>query len=82
MDSVELFFKGVSQDKQNINHKNGKEPLGYWQIEYHKGEIKAVAYDSDGNIVAEEIKKSFEDPAKIILKPEMEKYGNLFFNKL
>ena len=79
MDSVELFFNGVSQGKQDINHKNGKEPFGYWQIEYHKGEIKAVAYDSDGNIVAEEIKKSFGDPAKIILKPEMEKYGNLFF---
>ena len=79
MDTVELFFNGVSQGKQDINHKNGKEPYGYWQIEYHKGEIKAVAYNSDGDIVAEDIKKSFEDPAKIVLKPEMENYGNLFF---
>ena len=79
MDTLELFFNGVSQGKQDINHKNGKEPYGYWQIEYHKGEIKAVAYDEDGNIVAEDIKKSFGDPTKIILKPEMEKYGNLFF---
>ena len=79
MDCVELFFNGVSQGKQDINHKDGKEPYGYWQIEYHKGEIKAVAYDEDGNIVAEDIKKSFGDPKKIILKPETEKYGNLFF---
>ena len=79
MDTLELFFNGVSQGKQDINHKNGKEPYGYWQIEYHKGEIKAVAYDSEGNIVAEEIKKSFGDPIKIILKPEIEKYGKLFF---
>ena len=79
MDNVELFFNGISQGKQDINHKDGKEPFGYWQIEYHKGEIKAIAYDEDGNIAAEEIKKSFGDPSKIILKPEKEHYGNLFF---
>jgi beta-galactosidase len=79
MDSVELFFNGISQGKQDINHKNGKEPYGCWQIEYHKGEIKAVAYDDDGNVVAEETKKSFGDPAKILLKPEIENYGNLHF---
>ena len=82
MDSVELFFNDVSQGKQEINHKDGKQPYGYWQIEYHKGEIRAVAYDSEGNIAAEEIKRSFLDPAKIILTPETEKYGNLFFIKI
>jgi len=79
MEAVELFFNGVSQGKQDINHENGKEPFGYWQIEYHKGEVKAVAYDSEGNAVVEEIKRSFGDPKKIILLPEIEKYGNLFF---
>ena len=79
MDMVELFCNGVSQGKRDIDHNNGKEPYGYWQIEYHKGEIKAVAYDKEGNAVAEETKKTFGDPAKIILTPENEKYGNLFF---
>ena len=79
MDTVELFFNGVSQGKQDINHKDGKNPYGLWQIEYHKGEIKAVAYDEEGNPVAEETKKSFGDPAKIILRPEAENYGKLFF---
>ena len=79
MESVELFFNGVSQGKQNINHKDGKDPFGYWQIEYHKGEIKAVGYDSEGNPVVENVKKSFGDPAKIVLTPETENYGNLFF---
>ena len=82
MDSVELFFNDVSLGKQEINHKDGIQPYGYWQIEYHKGEIRAVAYDSEGNIAAEEIKRSFLDPAKIILTPETEKYGNLFFIKI
>ena len=79
MESVELFFNGVSQGKQDINHKDGKEPFGQWKVEYHKGEIKAVGYDSEGNPLAEEVKKSFGDPTKIILLPEVEKYGNLFF---
>ena len=79
MESVELFFNGVSQGKQDINHIDGKAPFGQWQIEYHKGEIKAVGYGSEGNPLAEEVKKSFGDPTRIILLPEMEKYGNLFF---
>ena len=69
-DFVELFFNGQSLGKQEINHKNGAAPFGQWQLEYHKGEIRAVAYDSDGKIIAEDVKKSFGDPAKIILKPE------------
>jgi beta-galactosidase len=30
MDSVELFFNDVSKGMQDINHKNRKEPFGYW----------------------------------------------------
>ena len=69
-DEVELFFNGQSQGRQKLNHKNGAEPFGRWQLEYHRGEIKAVAYDEEGNIVAEEVKRSFDDPARIVLVPE------------
>lgn len=78
-DSVELFFNGNSLGKQEINHIDGKDPFGQWQLEYHKGEIKAVGYDKNGNEIACDIKKSFEDPAKIILEPEKISTGNLFF---
>ena len=76
-DSVELFFNGQSLGKQEINHKDGAAPFGQWQLEYHKGEIRAVAYDDKGNVIAEDVKKSFGDPARIILKPE-EDYNELF----
>ena len=79
MNSVELFYNDVSQGVQEIDHKNGKEPFGYWKIEYHKGVVKAVAYDDDGNVAAEEVKRSFGDPARIVLTPETENYGKLFF---
>ena len=74
-DFIELFFNGQSLGKQEINHKDGKSPFGQWQLEYHKGEIRAVAYDADGNVIAEDVKKSFGDPSKIILKPEID-YNN------
>ena len=69
-ESVELFFNGTSLGRQEINHKDGAAPFGHWIVEYHKGEIKAVAYDKDGNAIAEDVKKSFGDPTQIILKPE------------
>ena len=58
-DSIELFFNGKSLGRQEINHKNGLRPFGYWPVEYHKGELRAVAYDSNGKIIAEDIKHSF-----------------------
>ena len=78
-DAVELFFNGKSLGKYEINHEKDAEPFGRWQIQYHKGEIKALAYDKTGKVVAEDVKRSFEDPAKIILQPESEDYGDLFF---
>lgn len=71
-DYVELFFNDKSLGMQEINHKNGAAPFGQWQLEYHKGEIKALAYDSERHVIAEDVKKSFDDPDKIILKPETE----------
>ena len=75
-DEVELFFNGESQGRKKLNHKDGAEPFSHWIVEYHKGEIKAVAYDASGAIIAEDVKKSFDDPARIILKPE-EDYDGL-----
>jgi beta-galactosidase len=69
-DFVELFFNGKSLGKQEINHKDSKAPFGQWQLEYHKGEIKALAYDAEGKAIAEDVKKSFGDPTQILLKPE------------
>ncbi len=76
---VELFFNGNSLGKQIIDFEKSNEPFGRWQVEYHKGEIKAICYDDKGNFLCEEIKRSFEYPAKIILQPETQDTGNLHF---
>ena len=74
--SVELFFNGTSLGRQSIDHTHGLRPFGQWQLEYHKGEIKAVGYDDDGTEIASDIKCSFGDPTQIIIKPEEFKLGN------
>ena len=53
-----------------IDHKNGNQLLGHWKIPYEPGEIKAVAYDENGNVIATDIRRSFGDAARIRLKPD------------
>ncbi len=69
-DAVELFFNGTSLGRHTIDHQKDMEPFGHWVVEYHRGEIKAVAYDAAGKPVAEDVKRSFGDPARIVLRPE------------
>ncbi len=65
----ELFVNGVSQGIYEHNHTDGDKLSGRWQVPYHKGEIKAVGYDENGNVLCEQIRHSFGDAKKISLKP-------------
>ena len=67
---VELFVNGVSHGRQEIDHKKGKKLLGEWQVPYAKGMIQAVAYDKEGNPIAQEIRRSFGDGMRITLEIE------------
>ncbi|MDD3277289.1 MAG: glycoside hydrolase family 2 TIM barrel-domain containing protein [Lachnospiraceae bacterium] len=65
---VELLFNGKSQGTFGINHRKGEQLVGHWQLPYTKGEICALACDENGKIVAREVRHSFGDAARIILK--------------
>lgn len=67
---VELFFNGVSQGAQTIDHAHGTELAGDWQLAYAPGVLRAVAYDEENNIIAETEQRSFGDAAKIVLKAD------------
>lgn len=67
---VELFFNDESLGAFEIDHKNGKELSGKWRIPYHRGVIKAAAYDEDGRVIATDEQRSFGDAARIVLKPD------------
>lgn len=67
---VELFFNGISQGAFDIDQKHGEELGGKWRIPYEEGELRAVAYNADGTVACEEVKRSFTDPVKLTLTPD------------
>ncbi|MCR5797841.1 MAG: DUF4982 domain-containing protein [Eubacterium sp.] len=67
---VELFLNGNSLGKQQINHVDGDNLSGNWQLSYEPGTLHAIAYDEEGHIIADEEKYSFGDPARIKLTPD------------
>lgn len=77
---VELFINGCSVGKKVIDHKSGTELVPHWSIPYEKGEIKAIAYDENGNIVATETRHSFGEVAELVIKEE--KIEDLYFYEI
>lgn len=67
---TELFFNEKSLGIFEIDHVNGRQLSGEWQIPYEKGTIKAVAYDENNQIIAADEQSSFGDAAKIVLKTD------------
>lgn len=67
---TELFVNGVSAGTFEHDHEKGERLSGRWKVSYHRGEIRAVGYDSDGRALCEAVRKSFGDPAKIVLRPD------------
>ncbi|OPJ59277.1 glycoside hydrolase family 2 TIM barrel-domain containing protein [Clostridium oryzae] len=69
---IELQFNGKTVGTYDIDHEHGIQLVGCWKIPYEEGELKAIAYDKSGRIIAEDIKRSFGDAKKIKLNPDKE----------
>lgn len=69
---VELFLNGKSQGSCFLDHEKGKQLVGHWQLPYEKGEIKAVACEKDGTVVAQEVRHSFGEAACICLDTDID----------
>lgn len=67
---VELFFQDCSQGAFEIDHVNGQKLIIDCQIPYSRGELRAVAYDENNNIIAVDVQRSFSDAVQIILTPD------------
>lgn len=72
---IELQFNGITIGTQDINHEHGTQLVGWWKIPYEEGEIKAIAYDEIGTIIAIDVKRSFGDAKKICLHGDKEKFN-------
>lgn len=67
---IELQFNGKTLGTRKIDHQHGKELVARWKIPYQKGELKAIAYDESGKVIATDVKRSFGDAAEIMLIPD------------
>ena len=69
---VELLVNNESYGMKVIDHLHGKELTASWKVPYHKGSIKAIAYDENDNIIAEDMQESFGDAYEIVAEPDKE----------
>ncbi|MFA9558510.1 glycoside hydrolase family 2 TIM barrel-domain containing protein [Evansella sp. AB-rgal1] len=69
---VELQLNGKTIGTHDIDHENGTQLVGWWKVPYEEGELKANAYDEDGNIIATDVKSSFKDAKKVCLHADRE----------
>lgn len=67
---AELFFNGKSMGEKRIDHLHGTRLTADYLVPYRKGELKALAYDEDGNEIACDIQRSFTDTAALKLTPD------------
>lgn len=58
---VELFLNGKSFGKETINQGVDHDFVKRYRIPYEAGELKAIAYDEEGTVIAEDTEKSFGD---------------------
>lgn len=69
---IELQLNGKTIGTHEIDHRHGKDLVGSWKVPYRKGELKAIAYDEFGQVIATDCKKSFGDAKGITLKADSE----------
>ncbi|HHU82412.1 MAG TPA: DUF4982 domain-containing protein, partial [Firmicutes bacterium] len=67
---IELQHNGVTIGTFDIDHKHGDQLVGWWKIPYKEGELKAIAYDEHGRVIATAVRRSFKDPARIRLQAD------------
>ncbi|WP_067841808.1 glycoside hydrolase family 2 TIM barrel-domain containing protein [Amphibacillus sediminis] len=67
---VELFLNGQSLGVKVIDHQHGKELVPTWQVPYQAGELKAIAYDDDNQVIATDSKHSFSDAKALVARPD------------
>ncbi len=68
--SVELFVNGDSMGEKAIDHAHGDVLVPTWTVPYHKGEIRAVAYNEAHVKVAETTEHSFSDAVRPVTEVE------------
>ncbi len=67
---IELQFNGKTVGTYDIDHAHGTQLSGWWKVPYEAGELKAIAYDEHGTVIATDVQRSFGDASKLCLHPD------------
>src|SRR5690625_5190260 len=67
---VELRLNGRSLGVKEIDHQAGTELVPTWKVAYEPGEITALAYDENDQVIATDQERSFGDPTKLVLNAD------------
>ena len=68
--AAELRLNGRSLGRQNLDRYSPEHYAAYWQVPYEKGVIEAIGYDHEGNEICRDIRRSFEETKKLVIKAE------------
>ncbi|QOS77051.1 DUF4982 domain-containing protein [Paenibacillus sp. JNUCC31] len=69
---IELQLNGKTIGTYDIDHAKGTQLAGWWKVPYEEGELKAIAYDENGNVIATDVQRSYTDAKKIRLQADRE----------
>ncbi|KAA8783068.1 DUF4982 domain-containing protein [Paenibacillus amylolyticus] len=64
---IELQLNGETIGTYDIDHAHGTQLSGWWKVPFEEGELKAIAYDEHGAVIATDIQRSFTDAKKVLL---------------
>ena len=64
---VELKLNGRSLGTKEIDHQSGTELVPTWKVAYEPGELTAIAYDENNQVIATDQQQSFGDSREIVL---------------
>lgn len=67
---IELFLNEITLGRVKLDQAGGRKLTGDWQLVFRPGKLRAVAYDETGRVIAETVKASFGDAAKICLRAD------------
>ncbi|WP_020618278.1 glycoside hydrolase family 2 TIM barrel-domain containing protein [Paenibacillus daejeonensis] len=64
---IELQLNGETIGTHTFDREKDSQLVGWWKVPYEPGELKAIAYDEEGTVIATDVRTSFGDARKIQL---------------
>lgn len=67
--SAELFLNGRSLGRKAVR-ETAQDCMPCWKVPFEQGELRAVAYDSEGGLWAQAVRSTSGDSARLVMKAE------------